>query len=117
MREPILPPLTGARLRDLVPQLYSPTPAHIQQAAQILQAGELVALPTETVYGLGANAADAQAVAKIFAAKGRPADHPLIVHIPSPAYLEHRWNEQKASRCPGGDFRSWLTENGWIYHA
>jgi L-threonylcarbamoyladenylate synthase len=55
--------------------------ASIAQAAQLLGAGELVAFPTETVYGLGANAADESAVAKIFAAKGRPSDHPLIVHV------------------------------------
>ena len=48
----------------------------------LLAAGELVAFPTETVYGLGADAGNAQAVAKIFAAKGRPSDHPLIVHVP-----------------------------------
>ena len=53
----------------------------IAQAARALAAGELVALPTETVYGLGARADQDAAVAKIFAAKGRPADHPLIVHV------------------------------------
>ena len=53
----------------------------IQYAAELLQQGELVAIPTETVYGLGADASNPQAVAKIFAAKGRPADHPLIVHL------------------------------------
>ena len=53
----------------------------IQEAAQALKAGELLGLPTETVYGLAANADDAQAVARIFAAKGRPSDHPLIVHV------------------------------------
>jgi L-threonylcarbamoyladenylate synthase len=58
-----------------------PTQADIARAAALLRAGELVALPTETVYGLGADAANPQAVAKIFAAKGRPADHPLIVHL------------------------------------
>ena len=57
-----------------------------QAAAQIL-AGELVAFPTETVYGLGADASSDAAVAKIFAAKGRPADHPLIVHIASSAQV------------------------------
>ncbi|MCH2242461.1 MAG: Sua5/YciO/YrdC/YwlC family protein, partial [Aquabacterium sp.] len=57
-------------------------PAAIDQAAQRLTAGSLVALPTETVYGLGARADDDAAVARIFAAKGRPADHPLIVHVP-----------------------------------
>jgi len=54
------------------------------RAAQALAAGDLVAFPTETVYGLGARADDDAAVAKIFAAKGRPADHPLIVHVASP---------------------------------
>ncbi len=59
-------------------------------AVELLQAGELVAFPTETVYGLGADAANPEAVAKIFAAKGRPADHPLIVHLPGAAHLD-RW--------------------------
>jgi L-threonylcarbamoyladenylate synthase len=54
---------------------------NLQRAARILQSGGLVAFPTETVYGLGANALDAQAVAKIFAAKERPAYNPLIVHV------------------------------------
>ena len=58
-----------------------PTPAELDQAAQRLAAGELVAFPTETVYGLGARADQAAAVAQIFAAKGRPSDHPLIVHV------------------------------------
>lgn len=65
-------------------------PQLIDRAVSLLQAGELVALPTETVYGLGADAANPAAVAKIFAAKGRPADHPLIVHIAGDDYLE-RW--------------------------
>jgi L-threonylcarbamoyladenylate synthase len=52
-------------------------------AAQRIRAGELVAFPTETVYGLGADASNENAVGKIFAAKGRPADHPLIVHFDS----------------------------------
>jgi L-threonylcarbamoyladenylate synthase len=54
----------------------------IARAAQVLAAGGLVAFPTETVYGLGADAASDSAVAGIFAAKGRPSDHPLIVHVP-----------------------------------
>ncbi|MEI7611600.1 MAG: L-threonylcarbamoyladenylate synthase [Betaproteobacteria bacterium] len=62
----------------------------LSEAVRLLQAGELVAFPTETVYGLGADAANPEAVAKIFAAKGRPADHPLIVHLPGAAHLE-RW--------------------------
>ncbi len=53
----------------------------IRRAGEILKAGGLVAFPTETVYGLGANALDAEASAKIYRAKGRPSDNPLIVHI------------------------------------
>lgn len=60
-------------------------PDAIDQAAQRLLEGGLLALPTETVYGLGARADDDVAVARIFAAKGRPADHPLIVHVPNQA--------------------------------
>ena len=56
-------------------------PATVPQAAEIIRAGGLVAIPTETVYGLGANAMDEEAVAKIFLAKGRPQDNPLIIHI------------------------------------
>ncbi|MDI9419899.1 MAG: threonylcarbamoyl-AMP synthase [Firmicutes bacterium] len=56
-------------------------PELIAEAVALLKQGECVAFPTETVYGLGANALDAEAVAKIFTAKGRPADNPLIVHI------------------------------------
>ena len=57
------------------------TPEAIEEAARVLHAGGLVAFPTETVYGLGADAASDAAVAGIFAAKGRPSDHPLIVHV------------------------------------
>ncbi len=57
------------------------TPESIARAAELLRAGALVALPTETVYGLGADAANPDAVRQIYAAKGRPADHPLIVHL------------------------------------
>lgn len=53
----------------------------LKKAAQLLRAGETVAFPTETVYGLGANALDADAARKIYEAKGRPSDNPLIVHI------------------------------------
>jgi L-threonylcarbamoyladenylate synthase len=53
----------------------------LARAAEVLRAGGLVAFPTETVYGLGANALDAAAVARIFTAKGRPANNPLIVHV------------------------------------
>lgn len=59
-------------------------PAAIARAAEVLRRGGLVAFPTETVYGLGADALDAAAVGRIFAAKGRPADNPLIVHVAAP---------------------------------
>jgi L-threonylcarbamoyladenylate synthase len=59
----------------------------IRRALAVLRAGGLVAFPTETVYGLGADAANPDAVEKVFAAKGRPHDHPLIVHIASAAQL------------------------------
>ena len=59
----------------------APTRSAIEQAAARLRAGELVAFPTETVYGLGADAGQPEAVRRIFSAKGRPADHPVIVHL------------------------------------
>jgi len=71
-------------------------PAAIERAAQALAAGELVALPTETVYGLAARADDDAAVARIFEAKGRPRDHPLIVHVADRAQargLAAPWSE------------------------
>ena len=61
----------------------------IEQAAAVLRRGGLVAFPTETVYGLGADAENPVAVARIFAAKGRPVNHPLIVHIGHTGLLEH----------------------------
>ena len=66
------------------------TQTDIEEAVAALRSGDLVAFPTETVYGLGANASDPAAVRKIFAVKGRPADHPVIVHLDNPRYL-HRW--------------------------
>src|SRR6187455_2363410 len=59
----------------------NPDPAAIARGAECLRRGGLVAFPTETVYGLGANALDSAAVARIFEAKGRPADNPIIVHV------------------------------------
>lgn len=61
----------------------------IQEAAEIVRRGGVVAFPTETVYGLGANALDADAVGRIYAAKGRPASNPVIVHIADTAQLRH----------------------------
>lgn len=66
------------------------TDSPIAYAVELLKQGELVGLPTETVYGLGADAANPAAVAKIFKAKGRPADHPLIVHLADASQL-HAW--------------------------
>ena len=71
----------------------TPSDADYQRAVDLLVAGELVAIPTETVYGLGADAANPAAVGKIFAAKGRPADHPLIVHVAGHDAVDH-WAEQ-----------------------
>ena len=62
-------------------QLLPVTPESLARAGKLIREGHLVAFPTETVYGLGANALDPEAVLRIFAAKGRPADNPLIVHI------------------------------------
>ncbi|MDA0271214.1 MAG: L-threonylcarbamoyladenylate synthase [Chloroflexi bacterium] len=70
------PPFTPADLAEIV------------RAVAALRAGALVGLPTETVYGLAADASNAEAVRRVFAAKGRPADHPLIVHLADPASLD-----------------------------
>lgn len=70
----------------LIPTAVSPE--SIEQAAELLRQGKLVGIPTETVYGLGADASNPEAVAKIFAAKGRPADHPLIVHLAYAAQIK-----------------------------
>ncbi|MFI6808106.1 L-threonylcarbamoyladenylate synthase [Streptomyces luteogriseus] len=68
------------------------TTSDIEKAAGVLRAGGLVALPTETVYGLGANAEDPAAVARVFEVKGRPPTHPLIVHIGGVEHLDD-WAE------------------------
>ena len=70
--------------------IVTPDDSSVRDAADALRAGQLVALPTETVYGLGADALNPAAVRAIFAAKGRPADHPLIVHLPDAEHLP-RW--------------------------
>lgn len=88
-------------------KLLMPTEVAIQEAARLLQAGQLVGFPTETVYGLGANALNEDAVRSIFAAKGRPADNPLIVHVADPAQLDHICEVTDTARllistfCPG----------------
>ncbi len=69
-------------------RIINAVPAAIERAARLLQRGELVAFPTETVYGLGADATNNRATAAIFAAKGRPHFNPLIVHVPGLAEAE-----------------------------
>ena len=78
----------------------------ISKAAQALKAGHLVALPTETVYGLAADATNPEAVARIYSVKGRPSDHPLIVHVSSVELLD-RW----ASEIPS--YARLLANNFW----
>lgn len=87
----------------VVTRVLSCTPANlgeaIAEAAAVLRRGGLVAFPTETVYGLGANALDSDAVSRIFAAKGRPANNPLIVHFADVGQVERvaaDWPEQAA---------------------
>ena len=73
-----------------------PSPAALAEAVGILRAGGLVAFPTETVYGLGADALDSSAVLRVFTAKGRPLGHPLIAHVESEAHartLARVWPE------------------------
>jgi L-threonylcarbamoyladenylate synthase len=74
------PPAIADVLPTHTPALFR---AAVQRAAELLRAGEAVALPTETVYGLAANALDARAVERIFQIKGRPAHNPIIVHVAS----------------------------------
>ena len=71
-------PMKTELLSTHTPALFA---AAVKRAAERLRAGEVVALPTETVYGLAANALDEKAVSKIFEAKGRPAHNPIIVHV------------------------------------
>jgi len=79
--------------------------AQIEAAARLLCAGGVVAFPTETVYGLGADATNPEAVRRIFEIKGRPADHPLIVHIADAALLD-QWAREipEAARCLAEQF-------------
>lgn len=72
------------------PRVLPASDAAVEEAVAVLRRGGLVAIPTETVYGLGADASEPDAVRKIFAAKGRPSDHPLIVHLPG-AHALGRW--------------------------
>ena len=78
------------------PRVETITEASLQEAARLIRAGELVAFPTETVYGLGADATNDHAVARIFEAKGRPQFNPLIVHVNDlkQAHLHATFNKQ-----------------------
>lgn len=80
--------------------------ADVAKAAELLQQGHLVAVPTETVYGLAADATKPEAVSQIFRAKGRPADHPLIVHLPDAASIT-----QWAQHIPASAYQ--LAEAFW----
>ena len=82
----------------------APDAAGLDVAAELLREGKLVAFPTETVYGLGADARDDRAVAGIFAAKGRPSFNPLIVHLPSQAIAEDYCEFTDAARQLAGAF-------------
>src|SRR3954462_8485337 len=100
----------AGRIRAMV-RVVRATQVEIDTAVQALRDGELVAFPTETVYGLGANAQNPAAVRKIRAAKGRPADHPVIVHLDSPRFL-HRWAREvpeAGKKRAGGLCRGALT--------
>ena len=82
------------------------TETGIAEAARLLRAGELVAFPTETVYGLGGDATNERAVARIFEAKGRPRFNPLIVHVPI-LPKRKRWHSSTIApaRRPGSSGR------------
>jgi L-threonylcarbamoyladenylate synthase len=82
-----------------VSNICDPTPAAIAKAARLLRDGKLVAFPTETVYGLGADARDDAAVASIFAAKGRPKFNPLIVHVANASAAERLGNFDERGRA------------------
>ncbi|HWA26563.1 MAG TPA: L-threonylcarbamoyladenylate synthase [Lacunisphaera sp.] len=79
-------------------KIHAPTPANLRRLAGVLRAGGLVAIPTETVYGLAAHALDARACRAIFRAKGRPANDPLIVHVPDLAHAEELAEFNTAAR-------------------
>ena len=76
--------MTTERLNAVDPSMFHQS---VARAAQLLREGLVVAFPTETVYGLGADALNANAIAAVFVAKGRPADNPLIVHVAGPEWL------------------------------
>ena len=78
---------------------WNPEEEFIEEGAALLRAGRLVAFPTETVYGLGANGLDGRAVGRIFSAKGRPSDNPLILHFSAPEEAEGAAILTERARC------------------
>lgn len=93
---------------NVVPvDFWNPDKDVIARAAQLIRDGQLVAFPTETVYGLGANALNPEAVRRTYAAKGRPSDNPLILHFPDPesveqaAYVDERAKSLMDAFWPG----------------
>jgi L-threonylcarbamoyladenylate synthase len=92
-------------MERLVERIAAASPAGIARAAQLLREGRLVGFPTETVYGLGADARNCRAVAAIFAAKGRPRFNPLIVHVADP--------EEAARHAEFSDAARALAETFW----
>jgi L-threonylcarbamoyladenylate synthase len=95
------------RTERVVVDHWNPDPSLIARAGSLLRDGRLVAFPTETVYGLGANGLDPEAVKKIFLAKGRPSDNPLILHLRDPrdarslARVDERAGAVMEAFCPG----------------
>jgi L-threonylcarbamoyladenylate synthase len=102
----LMPQPYTAVTRVFVVNPYYPETDAIQVGAEAIQSGGLVAFPTETVYGLGANALNPEAIRRIYSAKGRPANNPLIVHIAALAQLE-----QVAVAIP--DIAAQLVEQFW----
>jgi L-threonylcarbamoyladenylate synthase len=92
--------------------ILQPTPENIAACTRRLLEGQLLGLPTETVYGLAADASNAGAVAQIYAVKGRPADHPLIVHVSS-ANAAQYWVEPSKMSAPMQVFATQLMQQFW----
>ena len=78
-------------------KILNDTTEEIEEAARMIAGGGLVAFPTETVYGLGADALNSDAVSRVYAAKGRPSDNPMIVHISSDEDLKDVYKRQHKS--------------------
>jgi len=88
-------------------EIMDPKQGGIARAAKLLHNGELVAIPTETVYGLGADACNDQAVARIFQAKERPQFNPLIVHVADVESARRIAKIQRRCRAVGGGVLAW----------